>query len=54
MLDGASREGAAGSNPSIEYASDTVGKTPADASYPFATYRMDQFPTPIWLRDSRR
>lgn len=42
MLDDASREEATASNRRIEYASDTVGKTPADASYPFATYRMDQ------------
>ena len=26
----------------IRYASDTVGKTPENASHPFATYRMDQ------------
>jgi 5,5'-dehydrodivanillate O-demethylase len=35
---------AAGRDPSggIRYADDPVGKTPADASHPFAVYRMDQ------------
>jgi 5,5'-dehydrodivanillate O-demethylase len=42
MLDDASRGEATGSSRPIEYGVDIVGKTPADRSYPFATYRMDQ------------
>jgi hypothetical protein len=31
-----------GSNGTIEYSIDSVGKSPPDAIHPFATYRMDQ------------